>query len=111
MVFRTILSSTSVSNIENQHIIMISEGSCDPEDCSDDAENSAWLSMLIIFQNISDFLNLNYSKLLSHQLSFTDIEVHKILLADSLQMCVVNLELLEVSLQAVSNLSDRSLEK
>lgn len=45
------------------------------------------------------------------QLSFIDIKVQKILLVDSPQMFVVNLELLEVSRQAVSNLSDRSVEK
>ncbi len=38
----TILSSTTVSTlIINQHIRMISEGSCDTEDWSNDAENSA----------------------------------------------------------------------
>ncbi len=41
-----ILSSTTVFNIDNNwvsnhHIIMISEGSCDTEDWSNDAENSA----------------------------------------------------------------------
>ncbi len=30
-----------VSYAENQYISMISEGSCDTEDCSDDAENAA----------------------------------------------------------------------
>ncbi len=40
--FQKILSSTTVSTlIINQHIRMISEGSCDTEDRSNDAENSA----------------------------------------------------------------------
>ncbi len=33
--------SWQVSWASNQHIRMISEGSCDTEDCSNDAENSA----------------------------------------------------------------------
>jgi len=52
MVSTTILSSTNVFIIDdnnknvslkklNQHIRMISEGSCDTEDWSNDAENSA----------------------------------------------------------------------
>jgi len=49
MVSSKILSSTTAFNIdsnnvswaENQHIRMISEGSCDTEDWSNDAENSA----------------------------------------------------------------------
>ncbi len=47
-----ILSSTTVVNIgnnnvswaANQHIILISEGSCDTEDWSNDAENTALTS-------------------------------------------------------------------
>ncbi len=40
-----ILSSTTVSTlIINQHIRMISEGSCDTEDCSNDAENTALIT-------------------------------------------------------------------
>ncbi len=43
-MFQKQLSSTTVSTlIINQHIIMISEGSCDTEDWSNDAENSALL--------------------------------------------------------------------
>jgi len=43
---KKILSNTTVFNIDNNwvsnhHIRMISEGSCDTEDCSNDAENSA----------------------------------------------------------------------
>ncbi len=39
--FQKILSNTTVSTlIINQYIIMISEGSCDTEDWSNDAENS-----------------------------------------------------------------------
>ncbi len=39
--------------IVNQHIIMISEGSCDTEDQSNDAENSALPSQeYIIFESI-----------------------------------------------------------
>ncbi len=34
-------NTTSVSWASNQHIRMISEGSCDTEDWSNDAENSA----------------------------------------------------------------------
>jgi len=47
-IYRKILSSISVININNnnnniaanQHIRMISQGSCDTEDWSNDAENS-----------------------------------------------------------------------
>ncbi len=39
--FQKILSNTTVSTlIINEHIRLISEGSCDTEDCSNDAENS-----------------------------------------------------------------------
>ncbi len=46
----------NVSCAANQHIRMISEGSCDAEDCSNDAENSALhhrnkLNLLAIYQN------------------------------------------------------------
>ncbi len=49
-----ILSSTTVVNIgnnnvswaANQHIILISEGSCDTEDWSNDAENTALTSRI-----------------------------------------------------------------
>jgi len=34
----------NVSWVPNQHMRMISEGSCETEDCSNDAENSALLS-------------------------------------------------------------------
>lgn len=34
--------------LENQHIRMISEGSCDTEDCSNDAENSALITNCIL---------------------------------------------------------------
>ncbi len=45
MFQKTILSSTTVSTlIINQHIRMISEGSCDTEDWSNDAENSALIT-------------------------------------------------------------------
>ncbi len=43
-MFQKQLSSTTVSTIIiNHHIIMISEGSCDTEDWSNDAENAALL--------------------------------------------------------------------
>ncbi len=46
-MFQKHLSSTTVSTlIINQHIRMISEGSCDTEDWSNDAENSALLHIL-----------------------------------------------------------------
>jgi len=36
----------TIQNVSvNRHIIMISEGSCDTEDCSNDAENSALPSL------------------------------------------------------------------
>ncbi len=42
---KTILSSTTVSTlIINQHIRLISEGSCDTEDWRNDAENSALIT-------------------------------------------------------------------
>ncbi len=48
---KKIFSSTTVLNIDNnqkwaanQHIRMISEGSCDTEDWSNDAENSALIT-------------------------------------------------------------------
>ncbi len=42
MFQKTISSSTTVSTLKiNQHIIIISDGSCDTEDWSNDAENSA----------------------------------------------------------------------
>ncbi len=48
-----IWSSTTISNFDNnniQNIRMISKGSCDTEDCSNDAEKSALLSQeYIIF--------------------------------------------------------------
>jgi len=52
-IAKKILSSTTVSNIDNNHIRMISKGSCDTEDWSNNAENS----VLIIFNN-----NKNVSK-------------------------------------------------
>ncbi len=71
---KTFLSSTTVSTlIRNQYIRMISGGSCDTEDWSNDAENSALrhinklyfkvnynrksiLEIAIIFHNITVFL-------------------------------------------------------
>ncbi len=45
--------STNYNWAPNQHIIMISEGSCDTEDWSNDAENSTLTSQkYITFQNI-----------------------------------------------------------
>ncbi len=44
MVFNIDLLKRNVSWTANQYIRMISEGSCDTEDWSDDAENSALLS-------------------------------------------------------------------
>ncbi len=44
MVFNIDLLKINVSWAANQHIRMISEGSCDTEDWSNDAENSALLS-------------------------------------------------------------------
>jgi len=44
----------NVTSAENQHIRMISEGSCDTEDCSNDAENSA-LSLQNILKHIKSY--------------------------------------------------------
>ncbi len=43
-LFSTLIIITNVSIAANQHIRMISEGSCDTEDWSNDAENSALTS-------------------------------------------------------------------
>ncbi len=63
--FTTLIIIRNVSLAPNQHIIMISEGSCDPEDWSNDAENSALpsnkyikietLFSIKIFHNITVF--------------------------------------------------------
>ncbi len=42
--FSTLIIIRNVSWAANQHIIMISEGSCDTEDWSNDAENSALIT-------------------------------------------------------------------
>ncbi len=41
MQIKKIIETTVSTLIINQHIIMISEGSCDTEDWSNDAENTA----------------------------------------------------------------------
>ncbi len=46
---RTLLIIINVSLAANQHIRMISEGSCDTEDWSNDAENSALITEIITF--------------------------------------------------------------
>ncbi len=38
------ISTRILCSTANQHIFMISEGSCDTEDCSNDAENSALIA-------------------------------------------------------------------
>ncbi len=43
-LFSTLILIRNVSTAANQHISMISEGSCDTEDWSNDAENSALTS-------------------------------------------------------------------
>ncbi len=43
-LFSTLIIIRNVSWAANQHIIMISEGSCDTEDCSNDAENTALIT-------------------------------------------------------------------
>ncbi len=42
----------------NQHIIMISEGSCDTEDLSNDAENSG-INKKFILKHLNKFKHLN----------------------------------------------------
>ncbi len=56
MVSTKMWSSTTDFNIddnvswaENQHIRMISEGSCDTEDWSNDAENSAYIQYIYMY--------------------------------------------------------------
>jgi len=41
-MFSTLIIVRHVSCSLNQHIRLISEGSCDTEDWSNDAENSVW---------------------------------------------------------------------
>ncbi len=54
------LSSTTVSTlIKNLHIIMISEGSCDTEDWSNDAENTALLHLNKLYFKIYKTGNQN----------------------------------------------------
>ncbi len=43
-LFSTLIIIRNVSWAANQHIIMISEGSCDTEDWSNDAENTALIT-------------------------------------------------------------------
>ncbi len=75
---KKILSSTTVSTlIINQHIRMISEGSCDTEDWSNDAENSLLrhrnnitvcflnTGLMSIRDSIKNIKNLTDPKLLS----------------------------------------------
>jgi len=45
----------NVSCTANQHIRLISEGSCDTEAWSNDAENAVFCSNYCIFDQITDF--------------------------------------------------------
>ncbi len=55
--FSTIIIIRNVSSAANQNIRMISEGSCDTEDWSNDAENSALIteiSYILLYIRIED---------------------------------------------------------
>ncbi len=55
--FSILLIIRNVSKTANQHIIMISEGSCDTEDWSNDDENSALITeinYILLYIRIED---------------------------------------------------------
>ncbi len=60
--FSTLIIIRNVSWAVNQHIRVISDGSCDTEDCSNDAENSALITgtnYIWLNSRIADSLNCN----------------------------------------------------